>query len=64
MVPVPLWVLIAVALVLIYLVALSIHLHNRVKRLEQIVCRLEGVSDDELKQEIRKRMIRYDDGGS
>jgi hypothetical protein len=53
-----------VAIVLIYLVTLSIHLHNRVKRLEQIVFRLEGVSDAELKQEIKKKMAQYDDGGN
>jgi len=64
MVSIPIWVAIAVAIVLIYLVALSIHLHNRVKRLEAIVCRLEGVSDAELKNEIKKKMLRYDDGGS
>ena len=63
MVLVPIWVAIAVALVLAYLVTLSIHLHNRVKRLEQIVCRLEGVSDSELKQQIKKKMMQYDDGG-
>jgi len=63
MVAVPIWVVVAVALVLAYLVALSVHLHNRVKRLEQIVCRLEGVSDSELKQQIKKKMMQYDDGG-
>lgn len=64
MVSVPIWIVIAVIIVLVYLVALSAHLHNRVKRLEQIVLRLEGVSDNELKQEIKKKMSRYDDGGS
>jgi hypothetical protein len=64
MVSVPIWVVIAVAIVLVYLVALSIHLHNRVKRLEQIVCRLEGVSDSDLKQQIKKKMSQYDDGGN
>ena len=63
MVLVPIWVVIAVVIVLAYLVALSVHLHNRVKRLEQIVCRLEGVSDSELKQQIKQRMTQYDDGG-
>jgi len=64
MVSVPIWVIIAVVIVLAYLVILSVHLHNRVKRLEQIVCRLEGVSDSELKQEIKKKMLQYDDGGN
>jgi hypothetical protein len=63
MVPVPIWVVIAVAIVLVYLVALSIHLHNRVKKLEQVVARLEGVSDSEIKQQIKQKMLRYDDGG-
>ncbi len=64
MVEVPIWVVITVAAVLVYLVALSIHLHHRVKRLELVVCRLEGVSDTELKQEIRHKMLQHDDGGN
>jgi hypothetical protein len=63
MVLVPIWVIIAVVIVLAYLVVLSVHLHNRVKRLEQVVCRLEGVSDSELKQQIKEKMLKYDDGG-
>ena len=63
MVLVPIWVIVAVVIVLAYLVVLSVHLHNRVKRLEQVVCRLEGVSDSELKQQIKEKMLKYDDGG-
>jgi hypothetical protein len=63
MVLVPIWVLVVVAFVLAYLVILSIHLHNRVKRLEHIVCRLEGISDNELKQQIKEKISQYDDGG-
>jgi type IV secretory pathway component VirB8 len=64
MVSVPIWVVIAVVIVLAYLVTLSIHLHHRVKRLEQVVYRLEGVSENEIKQKIKKKMLQYDDGGS
>lgn len=64
MVSVPIWVVVAVAIVLVYLVALSVHLHNRVKRLENIVCKLEGVNQSDLKQQIKKKMSQYDDGGN
>lgn len=64
MVLVPIWVVIVVAIVLIYLVALSVHLHRRVKRLELVVRRLEGVSETEIKQQIKHRMEQYDDGGN
>jgi uncharacterized protein YpuA (DUF1002 family) len=63
MVLVPIWVVIAVVIVLVYLVALTVHLHNRVKKLELVVGRLEGVSESELKQQIKQKMLRYDDGG-
>lgn len=63
MVEVPIWVVVAVAVVLVYLVALSIHLHRRVKRLELVVCRLEGVSENEMKAEIKRKMLQHDSGG-
>jgi hypothetical protein len=38
-----------------------IHLHNRIKKLEKVLRRLEGISEDDLKKQIRDRMLQKND---
>ncbi len=57
------WVIVLVGLVLMYLVIMNAHLHKRVKKLEAVVRRLEGVSEEEVKKQIKERMTQYDAGG-
>lgn len=41
---VPLWAIYATGAFFVLLISTIFHLHSRVKRLEEIVCRLEGVN--------------------
>jgi len=60
---IPWWIIIVVGLLLVYLVLMNAHLHKRVRKLESVVRRLEGVSEDEVKKQIKERMTQYDAGG-
>ncbi len=60
---VSLWIIVFVGLVLAYLLVMNAHLHRRVRKLEAIVRRLEGVSEEEVKKQIKERMTQYDAGG-
>ncbi len=60
---VPWWIIILVGLLLVYLVLMNAHLHKRVRKLESVVRRLEGVSEEEVKKQIKERMSQYDAGG-
>jgi hypothetical protein len=60
---IPWWGIALISLVLIYLIVMVRHLHNRVRRLEKILRRLEGISEDDLKKEIREKMLENDEGG-
>ncbi len=60
---VPWWIIILVGLLLVYLVLMNAHLHKRVRKLESVVRRLEGVSEEEVKKQIKERMTQYDAGG-
>lgn len=60
---IPWWAIVIIAIVLLYLVLMNAHLHRRIRKLEAIVRRLEGVSEDEVKRHIREKMIQYDAGG-
>ena len=60
---VPWWIIVLVGLLLVYLVLMNAHLHKRVRKLESVVRRLEGVSEDEIKRQIKERMTQYDAGG-
>lgn len=60
---VPWWIIVLVGLLLVYLVLMNAHLHKRVRKLESVVRRLEGVSEEEIKKQIKERMTQYDAGG-
>ncbi len=60
---IPWWGVIVVALLLVYLIVTNVHLHNRVMRLEKIVRRLEGLSEEDIKKQIKERMLDDDGGG-
>jgi hypothetical protein len=60
---IPWWAIIIDGLLLVYLVLMNAHLHKRVRRLEKMCRHLEGVSDNEVKKQIKERMLQYDDGG-
>ena len=60
---VPWWIIVLVGLLLVYLVLMNAHLHKRVRKLESVVRRLEGVSEEEVKKQIKERMTQYDAGG-
>jgi hypothetical protein len=59
---IPWWGIGLVGAILIYLIVMVVHLHNRVKRLERVLRRLEGISEDDLKKQIRDQMLQNDEG--
>ena len=59
---IPWWGIVLVVAVLIYLIAMVAHLHDRVQRLEKVLRRLEGISEDDFKKQIRDRMLQNDEG--
>ena len=58
---IPWWGIVIVGAILAYLLFMVIHLHNRIKKLERVLRRLEGISEDDLKKQIRDRMLRKND---
>jgi hypothetical protein len=60
---IPWWGIGLVGALLIYLFIMVAHLHNRIQRLERVLRRLEGISEDDVKKEIRDRMLQNDEGG-
>lgn len=56
------WLIVLVALLLGYLIIMNAHLHRRVTKLEKVLRRLEGISEEDLKKQIRDRMLQNDDG--
>ncbi len=53
---IPWWGIIITVIVLVYLLEENLRLHRRVARLEKIVWRLEGLSEDDVEKEIRQKM--------
>jgi hypothetical protein len=38
------------------------HLHKRIHQLEKVLRNLEGINEDDLKKQIRDRMLQNDEG--
>ncbi|MDR3581857.1 MAG: hypothetical protein P4L67_01115 [Candidatus Pacebacteria bacterium] len=60
---IPWWGIGILAAVLVYLIFMVMHLHNRVQRLERVLRRLEGISEEDLKKQIRDKMLQNDESG-
>ena len=58
MLTLPIWIAVVIVILVIYLIVLDIRLHRRVKKLESVVRRLEGITDEDIKEQIREKMNR------
>jgi hypothetical protein len=57
---IPWWGIGLIGLILIYLIVMVVHLENRILRLEKVLRRLEGISDEDFRKEIRDKMMETD----
>lgn len=60
---VPWWGIGLVVLAVIYLIVKAAHFHSRIERLEKVLRRLEGISEDDLRKQIRDKMLQNEDVG-
>ncbi len=61
---IPWWGIALIVIILAYLIGIDLRLHRRVERLERIVRKLEGVTEEDVKREIQEKMMKSLDGGN